>query len=177
MRALPLLVAAVLGVATAFLAACGDRSGLIPATDAASLDHALSDVAAATRSGDCTQAQAAVARADRALASLPASVDHRLVVRLRSGVRNLEVRVPVACRAAGSTPAPTTTDTTTTDTTTTDTTPTDTTTTDTTTTDTTPTDTTTTDTTPTGTTTPQPPATSGTTGATGGATPGPGGGT
>jgi hypothetical protein len=179
-RALPLLVAALLGVGAAFLVACNDRNGLIPAGDAARLKSDLSAVSSAVAAGNCDDAGVAATRVRGDILRLPGSVDSGLVDRLNQGAGALSTRVPAQCtQAQTQTEAPTgTTDTTQTDTTTTDTTTTDTTTTDTTTTDTTPTDTTTTDTTPTDTTT-TPTTPTGTTqgGGTGGASPGTGGGT
>jgi hypothetical protein len=179
-RALPLLLAALLGVGAAFLVACGDRNGLIPAGDAARLTNDLGAVSSAVSAGDCNAAGQAATRVRGDILRLPGTVDQKLVDRLNQGAGALSARAPVQCaQAQTQTTAPTqstdtttsTPTTTTTDTTTTDTTTTDTTTTDTTTTGTTPTDTTTTSTTPT---TP-----TGTTqgGGTGGATPGTGGGT
>jgi hypothetical protein len=180
-RALPLLLAALLGVGAAFLVACGDRNGLIPAGDVARLTNDLGAVSSAVSAGDCNAAGQAATRVRGDILRLPGTVDQKLVDRLNQGAGALSARAPVQCAQAQaqtqttaptqSTDTTTSTPTTTTDTTTTDTTTTDTTTTDTTTTDTTPTDTTTTSTTPT---TP-----TGTTqgGGTGGATPGTGGGT
>jgi hypothetical protein len=182
-RALPLLVAALLGVGAAFLVACGERNGLIPASDAARITSDLSAVSSAVAAGNCDAAGVAATRVRGDILKLPGTVDPKLVNRLNDGAGALSARAPVQCTQAQTQPtAPTgttattqtdttTTDTTTTDTTTTDTTPTDTTTTDTTTTGTAPTDTTTTPTTPT---TP-----TGTTqgGGTGGASPGTTGGT
>jgi hypothetical protein len=162
MRLLPYLAAAVLGVASAGFAACGagDRSDLIPASNAGDLRSALSDVESSVDSGDCEAAQAALSRARGALVNLPDSVDDRLVARLERGVENLEQIAPEECeqQQTQTTTAPTTTETTPTETA-----PTETTETETTPTDTTPTDTTTTttptDTQPTTTTTtPAPPA-------------------
>jgi hypothetical protein len=156
--ALPFLLAAVLGVSSAALAACGsgggDRSDLIPPRSAERLKSALSDVRTAVDKGDCTAAETAVARARGILVNLPQSVDDRLVARLRDGIDNLQQIAPDECRQQQ-----TSTETTTQTTTPTATTPTATTPTDTTKTGTTPTDTTQTGTTPTttGTTTsPQP---------------------
>jgi hypothetical protein len=160
--ALPFLLAAVLGVATAALAACGgssDRSDLIPPRSADRLTSALSDVQQAVGDHDCNEAEQAVARARGVLVNLPRAVDDRLVARLREGLDNLQKIAPQECQQETTTSAPTTTQ----DTTPTDTTPTDTTPTDTTQTDTTPTTGTTT-TPPTTTTTP--PATGDTTGGT-----------
>lgn len=106
MRVLPFLAAAVLGVACALLVACGDRNGLIPSTDAASLDRALRDVAAATASGACGQAEDALAQARDVQQGLPDSVDSRLRARLQRGIENLEQRVPESCAGAGETQPP-----------------------------------------------------------------------
>jgi hypothetical protein len=192
MRALQMSAALVLGVAAAFVVACGSSSGKIPASDASRLDSALDRVAADTRAGDCDAAEQAVVRAQGVAVNLPNSVDQQLRARVEAGIANLKDRVPVQCQQAQSTSSPppaatqTQTDTQTTDTTdTTDTSTTDTSKTDTSTTDTSTTDTSTTDTTPTtgtgtgttttgtGTTTTTPPAGNG--GGTGGTAPGAGG--
>jgi hypothetical protein len=180
LRVLPLLVAALLGVGAAFLVACNDRNGLIPAGDAARLTNDLSAVSSAVAAGRCDAAGVAATRVRGDILRLPGNVDSALVDRLNQGAGALSARAPVQCTQAQTQTQSTgtTTDTTpSTDTTTTDTTPTDTTTTDTTTTDTTTTDTTTTGTTTTDTTTTgtAPPGT--TQGGTGGATPGTTGGT
>jgi cell division septation protein DedD len=171
--ALPFLLAAVLGVATAALAACGgsgDRSDLIPPRSADRLTRALSDVRQAVDDHKCDEAEQAIARARGVLVNLPRAVDDRLVARLRDGLDNLQKIAPQQCQEQTTSTQTTTQDTTPTDTTPTDTTPTDTTPTDTTPTDTTPTDTTTTPTTGTTTTPPTttatPPATGDTTGGT-----------
>jgi hypothetical protein len=96
MRILPSLVALVLGVATAFVVACGG-DGRIPASDASRVDNALDDVVANFRAGNCQAAEQAVARARGALLNLPSSVDSGLRDRLRSGVTNLGERVPATC--------------------------------------------------------------------------------
>ena len=153
MRVLPLLLALLLGGATAFLVSCGsDRSGLIPASDADTLTSALDQVASATRSGECVAAGQALSRAQGAVVRLPSSVDPRLKRRLQSGIDNLRKRVPEDCQKTTSTQteAPTTTQApdTQTQTTQTETTQTETTQTETTDTTTTPPDTTSTPTTP-----------------------------
>jgi len=164
--ALPFLLAAVLGVGSGVLAACGgsgDRSALIPQSSASRMDNALDDVRSAVDDGDCTGAQQALARARGVLVNLPNTVDSQLRDRLRQGLDNLRTIVPQQCQQSTSTettpPETTTTNTTPTNTTPPDTTPTDTTPTDTTPTNTTPTTTTgTTTTTPPTTTTTAPPA-------------------
>jgi cell division septation protein DedD len=163
MRVMPFVVAALLGVAAAGLVACGssggDRRHLIPQGSADRLKSALSDVRTAVDNHNCDAAQRAVTRARGVLVNFPASVDDRLVARLRQGIDNLGTVAPRECRQTTQTTTTTTTppDTTPAKTTPTDTTPTDTTPTDTTTTTTTPPDTTT-STTPPDTTTTTPPA-------------------
>ena len=160
--ALPFLLAAVLGVATAALAACGsggDRSALIPQRSADRLKTALSDVQSAVDQRECDSAEQAIARARGVLVNLPPAVDDRLVARLRQGLDNLQSIAPKECQQETTTSTETTTETTTP----TNTTPTDTTPTDTTPTDTTPTSTTPTTTTTTGTTTTAPAPTTTTT--------------
>jgi hypothetical protein len=149
--ALPFLLAAVLGVATAPLAACGsgggDRRDLIPPRSADRLKSALSDVRQAVDDGDCDTAARAVARARGRLVLLPRSVDDRLVARLRQGIDNLDQVAQRQCQEQQTTTTETTTETTTPETTPEETATTETSTTSTT--PTTPTETTTTPTTPT----------------------------
>ncbi len=183
MRALTFLAAAILGASASLLVACGDRSDLIPSSDASELRGALDQVAAATSAGDCSTAQRALTRASSVLAGLPDGVDARLRARLRTGITNLRARVPVQCvEQTDTTPAETQSTPAATTPTQTQTTPTQTTTTPTQT-QTTPTQTTTTPTQTTTTTTPTPtPTTQSTTpgagnatgdsGGTGGASPG-----
>jgi hypothetical protein len=97
MRALTFLAAAILGASASLLVACGDRSHLIPSSDASELRSALDQVAAATSAGDCSTAQRAVTRASSVLTALPDGVDARLRARLRTGIANLRARVPVQC--------------------------------------------------------------------------------
>jgi hypothetical protein len=155
-RALPHLIALLLGVATALAIGCGDRSNLIPGDAAAELKAQLAAAKAAVDSGDCPTAEAAIDRASARYQELPASVDDRLKSRVGEGIRALRRTAPKDCQAAQTQTETTPTDTTPTETltqttptetqtTTTVTTPTETTPPDTTTTDTTTTDTTTTD--------------------------------
>lgn len=153
MRVAPFVVAALLGVATASLVACGstDRSKLIPKSSANRLKSALAEVKTGVDAGNCAAAARGLTRARSALVRLPSSVDSRLVSRLREGLSRLEQLAPREC--AGQQTQTTTVPTT--ETTTPATTPTHTTTTETTQSDTTPTQTTTT--TPPATTTTAPP--------------------
>jgi hypothetical protein len=99
MRVLPSLAALLLGVAVAFLVACGD-DGRIPASDASRVQNALEEVEADFRAGNCEGTEEAVARARGALLNLPDSVDSRLRNRLASGVARLGERVPATCGQA-----------------------------------------------------------------------------
>jgi hypothetical protein len=99
MRVLPSLAALLLGLAVAFLVACGD-DGRIPASDASRVQNALEEVEADFRAGNCEGAEEAVARARGALLNLPDSVDSRLRDRLASGVARLGERVPATCGQA-----------------------------------------------------------------------------
>jgi cell division septation protein DedD len=165
-RALPFLLALVLGVAAAALVACGSsgssRRQFIPDRSAQRMSDALDDVRSAVDDGDCTEAAQALARARGVLVNLPSSVSDRLVSRLRQGLDNLQEVAPDECAKHRTQSQTTTTTETTTpeQTTATETTPTTTTsTTPTTTTSTTPTTTTSTTPTTTTTTTTPPPTT------------------
>ena len=96
MRLLPQVAALLLGVATAFLVACGNDN-LIPASDASRVQNALNEVEADYRAGKCQAAEQAVARAKGALLNLPDSVDSRLRDRLSSGLAKLGEEVPATC--------------------------------------------------------------------------------
>jgi cell division protein FtsN len=162
MRVAPYVLAALLGVATSLLVACGGTNRqLIPVANADRLQSDFDRVAQAVAAGRCADASAAVQMAQSDFARLPTSLDPRLRRRLADGIDNLATRAPIQCaqQQTQTQTQPTTTETTppTTTTTTTQTTPT------TTTTETTTTPTTTTPTTTTPTTTTSP------TGGTGGA--------
>src|SRR3954447_1575952 len=118
MRLVPFLLAAVLGVATAGLVACGssgdERRELIPQRSASRLKSALAEVRRAVAAGDCADADQAISRARGTVGNLPASVNDRLVARLRQGLDNLESIAPRDCReqTTQTTTVPTTTTTT-----------------------------------------------------------------
>src|SRR5262245_8963353 len=150
--AVPILLAAALGVVCAVLvAACGgDDSKLIPQRDAEALKRYADRVGAAVDSQDCQTAAVEVQRAQDRIAELPRQVDDGLRANLEEGFQNLAQRA--AREGQGTTetnPTETTPTETTTETTETDTTPTETTETDTTTTEAPPTDTGTTEAPPT----------------------------
>jgi len=100
-RALPFLLALVLGVGAAALVACGSsgssRRQFIPDRSAQRMSDALDDVRSAVDDGDCTKAAQALARARGVLVNLPSAVSDRLVSRLRQGFDNLEEVAPREC--------------------------------------------------------------------------------
>jgi cell division protein FtsN len=122
-RALPHLLALILGVAAALAIGCGDRSNLIPGGVAGDLKDQLASVQQAVDSGDCPAALAAIDRASARFQELPSSVDRRLKTRLGDGIRALRRTVPTDCQNAQTQTETTQTQTTTTETTTTETTP------------------------------------------------------
>ncbi|HEV7750631.1 MAG TPA: hypothetical protein VGO71_03770 [Baekduia sp.] len=143
-RLLPYVIALILGVAAAVGVGCGDRSKLVPPSQASNLKAQLAQIKSDVDAGQCTGLTDKLRRLHSDAASLGPPVDRSLRSRINDGVRALEQTAPDDCAtaAAGQT----------------DTTPTQTVPTDTTPAETVPTDTTPTDTTPADTTT-QPPAT------------------
>jgi len=128
--------AAVLGVGTATLVACGSTGkGLIPAAQAGPLQSDFETVAQAAQSaeGNCTTTKAALTKTEQDFAVLPSSIDSGLRDTLQQGITNLRERALVLCaqplastkttstqtKTTPSTTATTTTPTTTTTTTTT----------------------------------------------------------
>jgi cell division protein FtsN len=99
-RALPHLLALLLGVAAALAIGCGDRSNLIPGDAAGELKAQLAAVKAAVDGGDCPSAEAAIDRASARYQELPASVDSRLKKRIGDGIRALRESAPTDCQAA-----------------------------------------------------------------------------
>jgi hypothetical protein len=127
--AVPILLAAALGVVCAVLvAACGgDDSKLIPQRDAQALKRYADRVGAAVDSQDCQTAAVEVQRAQDRIAELPASVDDGLRANLEEGFQNLAQTAARECQGTTeTTPTETTPTETTTETTETDTTPTET---------------------------------------------------
>jgi cell division protein FtsN len=149
-RALPLLLAVLLGMSTALLAACGGggTKGGIPSASAGELKSQITDVGQAVDGGRCDEVQGQLRQVDQGIDQLPGTTDRQLVSALRDGADKLRRVAVQDCETADAT-----------DTTTTETPPTETETTEAPPTDTTPTDTTPTDTTeaPPADTTPTPP--------------------
>jgi hypothetical protein len=127
------LLAAVLGLASAGLVACGSSGkGLIPVDAAGPLQSDFEAVAqdAQSAEGNCASTEAALAKTSQDFVALPSSVDAGLRNTLRQGIANLSKRALVLCAqplggtATTTTPKTTPSTTTTTPPTTTTTTPT-----------------------------------------------------
>lgn len=99
-KALPLLLAFVLGLGAAGLAACGDKTNpaMIPAANADGLRADLEDVGAAIESHDCNDAEKAIAQVKSDLLELPAGTSKRLQERLDEGVRKLAEQAKDECK-------------------------------------------------------------------------------
>jgi hypothetical protein len=100
MRPVTLVLVAVLGFAAAFLAACGDRSHLLPAGDASTLRGDLDLVQQDISDGHCARLAGDIQRARDHVESLRSSVDARLKERLREGANALATQAPPACAQA-----------------------------------------------------------------------------
>lgn len=105
------VIAALLGLGTLTLAACGGSSaGLIPARNAGPLQSAFEEVQEAARKGNgkCGPTEAALAKAKRAFNDLPTSVDASLRNRLSEGIVNLTNVALTECKQPSSSGATTT---------------------------------------------------------------------
>lgn len=107
-RLLLALLALTLGGASSFLAACGDRNGLLPASKANAIIQDLNSVSNAVGSGDCATAERAVSRAKNVLHSATTS-RHTLTDRLRLELDHLAGVATTQCRPTTSTTATTAT--------------------------------------------------------------------
>lgn len=122
-RPLLVLLALALGGASSFLAACGDRNGLLPASKANAMIQDLNSVSDAIGSGNCVTAQRAVARAKNVLHSAITS-RRTLTDRLRLELDHLAGVAATQCQPTTTTTTTPTTATTATSTQTTATSPT-----------------------------------------------------
>src|SRR2546429_9927885 len=73
-RAAAISLALALGLASAFLVACGDRNNLIPPSAASAINGKLDSVSSAVAAHDCTTALDAANAAERQAQSLPSKV-------------------------------------------------------------------------------------------------------
>jgi hypothetical protein len=95
-----LLVAALLGVATAVLVSCGSSGvGLIPSANAGPLQSDFEAVAqaAAAGNGSCAATESALGKTEQDFLALPASIDSGLHARLQEGISNLRRRALAMC--------------------------------------------------------------------------------
>jgi hypothetical protein len=92
-----ILLALSLGVASAFLVACGDRNKLLPQSDASAINAKLDSVASAVAARDCTTALDAVNAAERQAQSLPGKVDPKLQATLQANLEHVASRAQAAC--------------------------------------------------------------------------------
>ena len=127
------LLAAALGVSSAFLVACGDRNSLIPKGDAAAMQSDLDRASSHYEGEACRAAQADVRQARSTAEALPSGVDADLRSTLEANLDTVLERIVARCGKTTTTTTPTQTQTTattptettqtTTETTTTETTP------------------------------------------------------
>jgi hypothetical protein len=92
-----LLLAAALGLASAFLVACGDRNNLIPRNDAAGIVSDLDSAKTDFSAQECRLAFADLARAKSKAAALPSSVDAKLRANVRENLLVVDGRVHQQC--------------------------------------------------------------------------------
>src|SRR4051812_1597403 len=84
-----LLLVALLGLCTAFLVACGDRSKLITPGSASRLKSDVDAVGSAVDAQSCARARDALSRAETDLGRLSSRVDAGLRQRLQEGIQHL----------------------------------------------------------------------------------------
>jgi hypothetical protein len=115
------LIAAALGVSSAFLVACGDRNDLIPRSDADAINSDLDQASSLYDQQQCRASQRAVGRAQIRAGNLPSEVDSGLRRTLGENLQTVLDKIRAQC---GKTQTTQTTQTTATTPTTTATTPT-----------------------------------------------------
>ncbi len=123
-RALPYVLALLLGTSTALLAACGGggTKGGIPSASAGELKSQITDVQQAVDGGRCSEVQGQLKHVDEAIDQLPKTTDSQLVDALREAATRLRRVAVDECDPDAGTET-TTTETPTTETTTTETVP------------------------------------------------------
>jgi hypothetical protein len=110
-RALPYLLALLLGVAAATAVGCGDRSNLVPGDAAAEIKDHANAAQQAVQAGDCAAADTAAKQAYARALKLPQTVDKRLRSRINAGARALITTAAKDCLAARTQTQATTTET------------------------------------------------------------------
>jgi outer membrane biosynthesis protein TonB len=98
MRAVILvLLAAALGVSSAFLVACGDRNDLIPRSDANAINADLDQASRLYAQEECRAAQGAVIDAQGRADELPDGVDQDLTATLKENLDAVLERIRSQC--------------------------------------------------------------------------------
>jgi hypothetical protein len=105
-------LAASLGVASAFLVACGDRNDLIPSSDASAVESDLDQASVACEGNNRAAALAAVDRARARAGNLPSEVDVDLRKTLGENLGVVRERVAADCQRTQTTQSTQTTATT-----------------------------------------------------------------
>jgi hypothetical protein len=103
------LLAGGLGLAAAFLVACGGGSGLLSSGQADNLNAALDQVTSAVNSGDCGAAAQAATSLRNAVSNLPGTINRTLTSVLNQGASTVAERAALDCRGADTTTTTTTT--------------------------------------------------------------------
>ena len=103
------LLAGSLGIASAFLVACGDRNDLIPQSNADAIKQQVDSVESAAAARQCEQAKRAVLRAQREGERLPDEVDRKLRANVDDALARLGAVVQRTCTQTRTTPTQTTT--------------------------------------------------------------------
>jgi len=97
-RALPYVVALLLGVCAALVAACaGSTRGGIPAASASNLKSQLEDIRERVDAGNCGELNGQLRQVDEGIDALPGSVDEQLKQALRDGANRLRDAAPREC--------------------------------------------------------------------------------
>ena len=96
-RTLRILLPCALGLVAAFFVSCGDTSHLIPGTEADAINQNVDAAAAASDSGRCGRADAAVQRAETHVQQLPNSVNPKLRANLEQGLARLRATAATEC--------------------------------------------------------------------------------
>ena len=91
------LLAAALGVSSAFLVACGDRNSLIPPDDAAALRSDLDRASSLYGQEECRASEAAVRAAQSRAEGLPSDVDRELSATLSINLEHALERIRADC--------------------------------------------------------------------------------
>ncbi|HEV2775304.1 MAG TPA: hypothetical protein VGV90_06915 [Solirubrobacteraceae bacterium] len=101
-RALPYVLALLLGMSTAALAACGGggTKGGVPSASAGELKSQITDVGQAVDDGRCDDVPGQLQQVDEGIDQLPGTTDRQLVSALREGAEHLRSTALDECEEA-----------------------------------------------------------------------------